>query len=92
MKHIDVTHLLSKASDLPLIRQGRTYQHQVFVKMNEKATVMIHDLPEKIKMNIPSISVGVFDGEFEEQHSLLDQVKKLKVQQLVRSKYNQFFH
>ncbi|MBF7689245.1 MULTISPECIES: hypothetical protein [Acinetobacter] len=92
MKHINMNELFAKASELPMIRHGRMYQHDVFVKLNEKAHHAMHQIPEKIKLSIPSISIGVFDGEFEEHHTLLEQMKKINVQKVMRNKYRQFFH
>lgn len=61
MKARDLSSLFAHASALPLVKQGRFYQKQLLHKVSNT----VHLKTEQVLSTL-SISVGVFDGEFED--------------------------
>lgn len=57
MRTYNLQHFLSQASTLPFVKQGRLYQKQMALKLHTKTEQVLSTF---------SVSVGVFDGEFEE--------------------------
>lgn len=77
MKNKDINQLLQHVLDNPFVQQGVNYQQLMLTKCLDKAERLKQTLPEHIKFNLPNISIGVFDGEFEEKNkSVLEHVKK----------------
>lgn len=87
MKPKDFTHLLAHASESKFIHQGKIYQKQMASKFAEymahhKKHPFIHGI------DFRSMSIGVFDGEFEEEIK----TKKINVGQYMRTQCKRLSH
>ncbi|GAB3046953.1 hypothetical protein GCM10027155_10720 [Acinetobacter apis] len=77
MKNKEINQLLQQVLENQYVQQGRLYQQSMMTKCVDKAEQLKQALPEHIKLNLPNISIGVFDGEFEEKNqSFIEQIKK----------------
>lgn len=93
MKNKDLGQLLEQVSHTPWVRHGRAYQRLALIKINQKAGTFKQKFPESIKINVPTISIGVFDGEFEEQvKKVTNDTKREHIEKFVRTQCNRFFH
>lgn len=88
-------HLIAQAS--PFVHRGRRYQqdmlHKVMNTMNHTTENVLEHLPEQFKIDMKGISVGVFDGEFENAKTQRQYLRRHGVHKLLIPAYQRiFFH
>lgn len=91
----DFSHLLAQAS--PFVHRGRCYQQRMLNKvmnhMNHTTEHVLDYLPEQLKIDMKGISVGVFDGEFEDAKTQRQYLRRHGVHKLLIPAYQRiFFH
>ncbi|MEB3767625.1 hypothetical protein [Acinetobacter sp. MD2] len=85
------SQLLAHAS--PFVKRSRVYQQRVLNKVMLTTENVLEHVPEQLKIDVKAISVGVFDGEFENRKTQRQSLHRQGVHKLLIPAYQRiFFH
>ncbi|MEB3753363.1 hypothetical protein [Acinetobacter sp. MD2(2019)] len=89
----DFSQLLAHAS--PFVHRSRLYQQRILNKvmhtMGHTKGNVLENLPEQFKIDMKGISVGVFDGEFEDRKTQRQSLRRQGVHKFLIPAYQRFF-